>query len=52
MKHTCKKNKDKKNKELLMDEAKDLIRLLKHERVELVKKIEHLSDKIDVILKI
>jgi len=52
MKHTCKKNKDRKNKELLIEEANDMIRLLRQERDELQKKIERLSVKIDNILKI
>jgi len=52
VKYTCKKMKDKRNKELLIEEAKDMIRLLRQERDDLQKKIEHLSDKIDNILKI
>ena len=52
VKYTCKKIKDKRNKELLIEEAKDMIRLLRQERDDLQKKIEHLSDKIDNILKI
>lgn len=48
MKHACKKNKE----DELKDEVKELVRLLRQEREDLKKQIEHLSEKLEHNLKV